>query len=299
MRLETIEEFVIFSRHLNMSKAAQEANVSQPSFSEHMASLEKSVGATLIDRSGGKLALTPAGEEFLKHAQTVLSKYREGVTCAQKAQKDTVPVRICSNFPIDARILSFLRKKGANIKVTEIGFNASPIEFVGKGNADLGIAIDLTKSERFLREMQQTGIGSFTVSEGSTLALSMSRTNPLASKERISKEDLRGAVLLSNIGYLYDAYKANIMDALGSDFPVEIRLEPITSLSDLAFSEIGDGIHICGKGTFDRYQSDRDDIVVFEKVEGVDFLMPMTCLYRINESNADVLSVMDALKEFE
>ena len=298
MRIETIEEFIIFSKHLNISNAAKEANVSQPSFSEHMASMENEIGVELINRSGKTLSLTASGEEFLKYAQIVLGKYREGVSQAREMKAEGKQVRICTNFPIYPKILSFLMAHGINIKVLEIGFNSSPLECLVQKRADLGFAIDLTKSERFSKEMQKFELESFIVNVGDPLSLSMSKDHPLASKAFLTKDDLQNMTLLSNIGYLYDAYKANILDALGEDFPVEVRLEPISSMSDLAFSELGDGIHICGRDTFDRYQSHRDDIVIFDKIEGVDFIMPTTCLYRKDETDRSVLSAIAALKDF-
>lgn len=295
MRMEVIEEFVLFSRHLNMSKAAREANVSQPSFSEHMASLESEVGAELITRNGSKLELTSAGEEFLKHAQIALAKYREGIEKARQAAKRGRPVRICSNFPIRTNILAFLKKNEIEFKVIDIGFNESPIAFIEKGGADIGIAIDLRKSQKFVREMEQAGIESFTVLDGEPLSLSMSKGHPLASRERLFIDDLKGMVLLSNIGYLFDAYKANLLDAFEPGFPIEIRLEPISSMSDLAFADPGDGIHICGKETFEQYQSNRDDIVVFEGLEDAEFKMDMTCLHRKNEASENVLATLRVL----
>lgn len=50
MRTEVIQEFLVFARHLNFSKAAAELHITQPNLSKHMMELEREVGVELIDR---------------------------------------------------------------------------------------------------------------------------------------------------------------------------------------------------------------------------------------------------------
>ena len=39
MRSEVVDEFLVFARHLNFSKAAAELHITQPSLSKHMKEL--------------------------------------------------------------------------------------------------------------------------------------------------------------------------------------------------------------------------------------------------------------------
>ena len=52
MRFETLREFIIVAKHLNITKAAQELYLSQPSLSGRIAALEKELGYEINKRIG-------------------------------------------------------------------------------------------------------------------------------------------------------------------------------------------------------------------------------------------------------
>lgn len=55
--------------------AARELGVSQPAVSQHIAELEKALGADLFTRTPGKVVLTSAGAVFDEHASAILRGY--------------------------------------------------------------------------------------------------------------------------------------------------------------------------------------------------------------------------------
>ncbi|MBS1879576.1 MAG: LysR family transcriptional regulator [Actinobacteria bacterium] len=55
----------------SFSRAAERLSLSQPSVSHQIALLEREVGARLLDRGRGGVALTPAGEVLLEHADQI------------------------------------------------------------------------------------------------------------------------------------------------------------------------------------------------------------------------------------
>lgn len=57
-----INEFLILAETLNYSKAAQEAFITQPALSRHIASLEESMGVKLFERTTREVSLTEAGK---------------------------------------------------------------------------------------------------------------------------------------------------------------------------------------------------------------------------------------------
>ena len=87
MRFETLREFIIVAKHLNITKAAQELYLSQPSLSARIAALEKELGYLLFDRSQNKLALTPAGSVLLEYAQRIADLHDEALEKAQAAAR--------------------------------------------------------------------------------------------------------------------------------------------------------------------------------------------------------------------
>ena len=59
----------------SFSKAASELSLSQPAVSRHIKELEKQIGSALFIRGGGKVHLTPKGEELFRFAVDILSEY--------------------------------------------------------------------------------------------------------------------------------------------------------------------------------------------------------------------------------
>ncbi|MGX6977766.1 LysR family transcriptional regulator [Vagococcus elongatus] len=72
MEIRTLETFQVVAQELNMTKAAQKLNYSQPTISKHIQSLENEIGTTLLEKKGGKYFLTLAGEELFKHSTNIL-----------------------------------------------------------------------------------------------------------------------------------------------------------------------------------------------------------------------------------
>jgi DNA-binding transcriptional LysR family regulator len=72
-RLLTFREV---ARRASFSRAAEELSLTQPAVSQQVLSLERQLGARLLDRGRGGLRLTPAGELLLKHADAVSGRLR-------------------------------------------------------------------------------------------------------------------------------------------------------------------------------------------------------------------------------
>lgn len=75
--LRQLEVFARVVSEGSYSKAAQSMDLSQPTVSEHMASLEQTLGARLVDRVGGALELTTAGRLFHGYTKRILALVRE------------------------------------------------------------------------------------------------------------------------------------------------------------------------------------------------------------------------------
>ena len=101
-----LQVFVKVAKHLNLTQAAQELGISQPAVSKHMQELEMQYNINLLNRSGGKISLTPAGTLFLMHAEVILDRY--GVLEAEMHRISgnyCGEIKISANNPIVDRIL--------------------------------------------------------------------------------------------------------------------------------------------------------------------------------------------------
>jgi len=66
METNYLKEFILISKLLSFSKAAEELNISQSSLSKHIKALESDLGVLLFDRTTRSIVLTPIGQEILK-----------------------------------------------------------------------------------------------------------------------------------------------------------------------------------------------------------------------------------------
>ena len=73
--MEALRLYVDVAGYRSFSQAAVKHGITQSAASQRVHQLEKRLGVTLIDRSVRPLALTPAGEEFLRGCRTLVQGY--------------------------------------------------------------------------------------------------------------------------------------------------------------------------------------------------------------------------------
>ena len=89
MDFDQLETFVEVAKLSSFSRAAERRFRTQPAISAQIRTLEDEVGARLLDRSGGKVAVTAAGKVFLQYAQETLEQRR--VVLIALAEMQRVP----------------------------------------------------------------------------------------------------------------------------------------------------------------------------------------------------------------
>lgn len=73
MNLLHLEYFRTLARVQNMTKAASELHITQPTLSNSLKALERELGVQLFDRRGRSLTLNATGEEFLKSVNSIFN----------------------------------------------------------------------------------------------------------------------------------------------------------------------------------------------------------------------------------
>lgn len=105
MELRQLDYFRTVARYGNISRAAEELFVSQPSISRSLQNLEIEFGTPLFDRVGKRLVLNKAGEtalEYTNHVFTILDAMKSSVSRFSFSNK---LINICTNVPIFMRYL--------------------------------------------------------------------------------------------------------------------------------------------------------------------------------------------------
>ena len=98
-RLDLVRLFLRVAETRQISKAARELGLSQPTASRFLKRLEDLLGAKLIDRSRQGLSLTQAGQDFIAPAQRLIDGWHDAVDGA-RADKDPMSGTIRVSVPI-------------------------------------------------------------------------------------------------------------------------------------------------------------------------------------------------------
>jgi DNA-binding transcriptional LysR family regulator len=106
MELRYLESFLAIADELHFGRAAARLHISQPSLSQHLQRLERSVGVRLVDRGSHQVTLTDAGEVFQGQARTLLAELHRAVELTREVDGGHVgTVRVGFNYPAGRRVL--------------------------------------------------------------------------------------------------------------------------------------------------------------------------------------------------
>lgn len=90
MELRQLRYFVAVAEESSFSRAAERLHLSQPPLSTQIKSLERDIGAQLLERSNRGVSLTAAGSVFYKEAQAVLARLEQARSRALQADRGEV-----------------------------------------------------------------------------------------------------------------------------------------------------------------------------------------------------------------
>ncbi len=94
MEIRWLEDFIALAKTRHFSRAADEQNVTQPTFSRRIKLLEEEMKVTLIDRNTLPLSLTPAGEIFLQSAEMITRQLRDAkARCLEIREQEQSQIR--------------------------------------------------------------------------------------------------------------------------------------------------------------------------------------------------------------
>lgn len=134
--MEAFKEFIVFAKHLNVTKAAEELHVSPSTLSRHLGALEREIGMPLISHDGPTLALTPVGSLVLKKASTLVGEYQSLLEQVARYKQDASrTVRVA--YALDDRtIIDAISIAKLRLKKTYGGFNVLPSRVRGKSSRE-------------------------------------------------------------------------------------------------------------------------------------------------------------------
>lgn len=121
MTLNQLLYFQTIARYQHFRKAAEKLNLSQPSLSRSIASLEEELGIILFERQGRSIKLTKYGRIFLEHTNRILQEVDTATSTMKALAGDEGTVDIAYVFPLAGHYIPHMvrrflsQKKHANI----------------------------------------------------------------------------------------------------------------------------------------------------------------------------------------
>ena len=186
MELRVLRYFQAVVQERNISRAALQLHVSQPTISRQLHDLEEELGITLFERGSRNIQLTESGEYFSNQVNQILALTDKTLANIHEDQDIRGNIVIGSaearSFLNIAQSFNGLQKKHPHIQIDVISTNADQIRTsIKSGYYDFGIIMD---------PGDKTGYDFMRLPGESRWGLLVSNNSPLAAKDHVELSDL-------------------------------------------------------------------------------------------------------------
>jgi DNA-binding transcriptional LysR family regulator len=188
MEMRRLEVFCKVVELRSFTKAAEALLLSQPTVSEHIRTLEETLGEKMLDRLGREIGPTPAGEVFYRYAVEIL-RMREEALQALARFKGEVAGRIvlgASTIPgtyFLPKLVGAFKTEHPSVSITlRIGDTAEITTQVLDGDIEAGVIGSLRSDRRLITEEIFSD----------ELVLAVYPDHPFAGTDAVDPEDLYG-----------------------------------------------------------------------------------------------------------
>ena len=150
MDVKQLRYFVCIAEAGSLSGAAQQVNVAQPSLSQHVLSLERELGVTLLERSSRGVTLTQSGEVLLTHARDIVASLQNAVeavrqSCAEPIGNVSVGLPSSISMVLTVPLAETVWLELPKVKLRAINAMSGFIQsWLGDESIDLGFLYDIS-----------------------------------------------------------------------------------------------------------------------------------------------------------
>ena len=197
MDFDQLETFLEVARLSSFSRAAEKRFRTQPAISAQIKAIEDEVGVKLIDRSGGKVALTAPGRAFVNYADQTLEQRRAIInTMAEIEGEPRGGISVAANeatcLHALPEVFAEYKKRYPSVNVTvNRSEHASTLESILDNSVDFGV-VSMPVNDKRLNTV---------VIHTDELAIIISPKHPLAKLKEVLVADLaRAPMILPKVG---------------------------------------------------------------------------------------------------
>ncbi len=192
MNSKQIDCIIEIAQTMNFNRAAENLFMSQPALSYQVKQLEEEIGFEVFDRSGRGVQLTPAGAQFVSGLRGIRADLRRLVELGQNFSS-RYRMSISVGLPWRSALLALpecmerMRRAHPDLDISPV-FNANEsLDAFLRGEQDVALA------RGDVRHLPQVDVHRL---YDSRIYLVTKPNDPLASKDRVLVEDLRGRTLM-------------------------------------------------------------------------------------------------------
>ncbi len=193
MELRVLRYFLEVAEKQSFTKAAEQLNMTQPTLSRQIASLEEELGTVLMLRTGKTLTLTAEGMLLKRRALEILN-LEERTVKELKGKEELIEGTVtigCGEFSAMEEFAEICKKYKRNYPSVQIAIHTATAdqiyEMMKKGLVDIGL---------FLEPIDTEGLDYIRMANRDHWVVGMRPDDPLAQKNEIRKQDLLGKSLI-------------------------------------------------------------------------------------------------------
>ena len=193
MTTKQIDYCIELAHTLNFSRAAENAFVSQPTFSYQIRLLEEEVGFTIFERSGKGATLTPAGAQFVSFLSGMREDLKRAIEQGQNFSakyKDSISISLMVRQAVYflPEAMRLFAETNPDVQITPVFQYENGVESFLRNETDILFAL-----KEQTRQIPGISVHELFVSH---IYLIAQRDDPLAQKNRITESDLFGRTLM-------------------------------------------------------------------------------------------------------
>ena len=282
MESDYLKSFVAVAEELHFAKAAARLNISQPQLSRRIASLEKSLGTPLLDRSNKwHISLTSAGKVFLSEAKIMLKtleKAQKSVHAAACGQSGTLVIGAISSMLGQKCFIDAVREM--QLAYPGVTINIIDSTSTGLKNALNRQDIDLALMRPF---GEQNGELHEKLLFYDRLTVAIANDHPLAKKHELRITDLKNENFIlvpTSQAEKFREYIAEFCLTYGNFMP-KVRHETSSSYTALKLAAAKLGVTIVSAS----YEMMFQNILTFRDFKEFTPALPIVAVYAVNNNS--------------